>query len=230
MSRGVELLATKVAKEVMQRAGTPHYMAPEVYEGSYDQKADVWSIGVMLFQMLTQRHPFYSEGQDLEAVRLRIQRGADYVDDTWRRLPRALRACRRALEMRPEARPSAAELLRDSWFEMPRLALGGPGRLEVKQVGHPSDADALGGSRAAKIMVLDGFRRNYTRDLVDYVDCRVRLVDVQAMWPAAWVEGPDGLDPVTPSGAVSSKNLRAWQPFAAHRETSRHGGGRLHIV
>ncbi|CAL1132354.1 unnamed protein product [Cladocopium goreaui] len=64
---GLEILATKVTKEVMQRAGTPHYMAPEVYEGQYGEKADVWSIGVMIFEMLTNRHPFYTVGNDLDA-------------------------------------------------------------------------------------------------------------------------------------------------------------------
>ena len=133
---GVELLATKVEKEVMQRAGTPHYMAPEVYEGLYSEKADVWSIGVMLFEMLSNRHPFYSEGNDLSVVRRRISLGADFVDHTWRALPKALRACQRALEPRA-TRPSAAELLRDSWFEtVPRLALGyGHRVLEPIQVG-----------------------------------------------------------------------------------------------
>ncbi|CAK9091625.1 Calcium-dependent protein kinase 29 (OsCDPK29) (OsCPK29) [Durusdinium trenchii] len=65
---GLEILATKVTKEVMQRAGTPHYMAPEVYEGQYGEKADVWSIGVMIFEMLTNRHPFYTLGNDLETA------------------------------------------------------------------------------------------------------------------------------------------------------------------
>ncbi|CAJ1455888.1 unnamed protein product, partial [Effrenium voratum] len=82
---GLEILATKVTKEVMQRAGTPHYMAPEVYEGQYGDKADVWSIGVMIFEMLSNRHPFYSYGNDLEAVRGRILRpsGADFCDAAW---------------------------------------------------------------------------------------------------------------------------------------------------
>jgi len=110
---GLEILATKVTKEVMQRAGTPHYMAPEVYEGQYGEKADVWSIGVMIFEMLTNRHPFYTVGNDLDAVRRRIlsPKGADFeADAAWRQVAR---------------RPSAKELLNDTWFEtVPRLALG----------------------------------------------------------------------------------------------------------
>eukprot|EP00930_Biecheleria_cincta_P066801 TRINITY_DN5306_c0_g2_i1.p1 TRINITY_DN5306_c0_g2~~TRINITY_DN5306_c0_g2_i1.p1 ORF type:complete len:759 (-),score=142.47 TRINITY_DN5306_c0_g2_i1:75-2351(-) len=33
--------------------GTPAYMAPEVWEGNFGPKADLWSIGVILFEMLS---------------------------------------------------------------------------------------------------------------------------------------------------------------------------------
>lgn len=41
--------------------GTPLYMAPEVIGGtSYDQKADCWSIGCVIYEMLMTRPPFKS--------------------------------------------------------------------------------------------------------------------------------------------------------------------------
>ena len=35
------------------RAGTPAYMAPEVIQQSYNCNADVWSAGIMMYQLLT---------------------------------------------------------------------------------------------------------------------------------------------------------------------------------
>ena len=43
--------------------GTPYYMSPECIRGlPYDWSSDVWSLGCMLYEMITLRSPFYMEG------------------------------------------------------------------------------------------------------------------------------------------------------------------------
>jgi tRNA A-37 threonylcarbamoyl transferase component Bud32 len=47
--------------------GTPYYMSPEAWEGkTLDEQADIWSLGVMLFEMATGQVPF--TGETLVAV------------------------------------------------------------------------------------------------------------------------------------------------------------------
>ncbi|KAH3760177.1 serine/threonine-protein kinase CTR1 [Pelomyxa schiedti] len=47
----------------MTKIGTPLYCAPEVMTlGKYNEKADVYSFGMLLFFMVTGNHPFASEG------------------------------------------------------------------------------------------------------------------------------------------------------------------------
>lgn len=33
--------------------GTPHYIAPEVIKQAYDEKCDIWSLGVMAYQLFS---------------------------------------------------------------------------------------------------------------------------------------------------------------------------------
>ena len=47
--------------------GTPLYIAPEVYlEKAYDEKIDMWSTGVVLYNMATGNHPFKNNNDSLE--------------------------------------------------------------------------------------------------------------------------------------------------------------------
>jgi len=42
--------------------GTPYNMAPEVCKGSpYDSKADVWAMGIIMYELITFRKPFDSD-------------------------------------------------------------------------------------------------------------------------------------------------------------------------
>lgn len=57
-----------------QIKGTPFYMSPEIVNGKcYDQKADMWSVGLILYIMLTGKSPF--KGRKPEDIKKQTQMG-----------------------------------------------------------------------------------------------------------------------------------------------------------
>ena len=54
-----------------QISGTPRYMAPETFSGSYSVASDLWAVGVVLYELLADASPFPEE--DMMALILAIQ-------------------------------------------------------------------------------------------------------------------------------------------------------------
>jgi serine/threonine-protein kinase len=107
------------------RIGSPHYMAPEQLTGErIDPRADIYSLGVVLFQMVTGELPFSGE-TPLEAAMRRLQEAAPHARSRVSSLPRSWdRVIRDCLERDRERRPRTAEelvaRLREDVKEEPR--------------------------------------------------------------------------------------------------------------
>lgn len=54
-------LTTRCCVLLFLPAGTPAYMAPELVMQCYDEKADIWSVGMLAYQLLTGRFPFWED-------------------------------------------------------------------------------------------------------------------------------------------------------------------------
>ena len=86
--------------------GTPAYMSPEQCEGrgNVDHRADVYSLGIVLYEMITGRVPFYGEGYGEVLVQHLTQ--APAAPSTIRGMlpPHVEQVILKALEKRPEMR------------------------------------------------------------------------------------------------------------------------------
>lgn len=58
--RLIDFGLSKVSKKKVMHtvAGTPFYMAPEVLNENYGAKADIWSLGVLLYTLVSGYLPF----------------------------------------------------------------------------------------------------------------------------------------------------------------------------
>jgi len=99
-------------------AGTPFYMAPEVLNENYGPKADIWSLGVLLYVLVSGYLPF--QGQKNADVFRQIKT-ADFhfnhkefnsVSSECKDLIKHL------LVVEPKKRYSAEQAVKHKWFNM----------------------------------------------------------------------------------------------------------------
>ena len=61
-SKRVEAFCAASDEMEMTMRGTPYFMAPEVFEEKYGSKADIWSVGGVIYQMVTGSPPWKNLG------------------------------------------------------------------------------------------------------------------------------------------------------------------------
>jgi serine/threonine-protein kinase len=91
-------------------AGTPAYLAPEaLLEHPLDERADLFSLGVVFYQMLTARNPFVADGVMATLDRV-LHAIPDPIDRLNPHVPaRLARTVHRMLEKDPRDRPASAK-------------------------------------------------------------------------------------------------------------------------
>ena len=96
--------------------GTPYYIAPEVLRGDYDEKCDLWSVGVICFMLLSGTPPF--PGHNNKEIMEAVKRGEYNFDPSrWKHVRQpAMDFISALLKMNPEERPSCAEALTLDWL------------------------------------------------------------------------------------------------------------------
>jgi serine/threonine protein kinase len=122
MEGGTRLTQTGIA------VGTPTYMSPEQAEGmEVDGRSDIYSLGVVAYQMLTGRVPF-TAGSSMALLLKHVTERPRPIAELRQDTPRLLReSVERSLMKSPEDRWPTASALRDALMEQ---ASGAPWRAE----------------------------------------------------------------------------------------------------
>ena len=100
----------KTLDKAKTMVGTPYYLSPEILESKpYDAKSDIWSLGVLLYEMMTFKMPF--NANSLPMLSVKIMRG-NYIPppNFYTKDLRELVA--KCLTVDPKIRPTINEILR----------------------------------------------------------------------------------------------------------------------
>lgn len=95
--------------------GTPYYLAPEILQGEYDEKCDLWSIGVILYIMLCGTPPL--NGDD-EQVLAKVKIGKWSFDKSiWKIISEPAKdLIEKLMEVNVNKRLTAQEALAHPWL------------------------------------------------------------------------------------------------------------------
>lgn len=124
--------------------GTPHYLAPEAaLSPGFDHRADLFALGVIMFEMLTGRLPFDGDGVEVAQANVHaptpqmVDRAPDVAVD-----PRLEALTRRLLAKNPDDRPATAREVRATLelIQRDRVRAATRNRLEAPPMREPQRA------------------------------------------------------------------------------------------
>jgi calcium-dependent protein kinase len=119
----VKLIDFGLAKQVVGGkklhtvAGTPYFIAPEVLNGNYGKECDFWSVGVLLYLLVTGTYPFDSDTKNRTEVFTKIKNGAYKMTDDMRLSPECKDLLKRMICVDRSKRISGEDILKHQWFK-----------------------------------------------------------------------------------------------------------------
>jgi calcium-dependent protein kinase len=112
----------ELGESLVQKVGTPYTVAPEIIRGSYDEKCDLWALGVITYLLLCGETPFGGlDGENMILVKQSILRAQVHFEpwEVWEHVSSEGKAfVKRLLQADPKKRPTAREAQLDPWIQV----------------------------------------------------------------------------------------------------------------
>jgi len=157
---GIAQLQTGNKTQTQALLGTPRYMAPEQIAGQpVDGRADIFSLGVVLYQLLTGESPFDGDTMTTVMYQVIYEPAAPPTQLSGRVPPGFDYILSKALAKKPENRYQTSEELANDLRRYRKLAKTVPlpwevgGISDLPQVDKKSESESLTGTSPAKVAV-----------------------------------------------------------------------------
>lgn len=96
------------------KVGTAYYVSPEVLQGDYDEKCDIWSAGVILYIILSGEPPFNGEN-DMEIYRNIEKKKFSFPEKEWKNISQEVKDLIKFMICDPDKRYTAEQVLNHPW-------------------------------------------------------------------------------------------------------------------
>eukprot|EP01138_Halocafeteria_seosinensis_P011538 gb/GECG01011786.1/.p1 GENE.gb/GECG01011786.1/~~gb/GECG01011786.1/.p1 ORF type:complete len:496 (+),score=75.49 gb/GECG01011786.1/:1-1488(+) len=102
-----------------EACGSSYYMAPEMFRHRYTKAADIWSLGIILYLLLSGRVPFGMHVETEPEIYTAIQRDRlKFRTKHWKGISKsAITLIADILRKNPKERPSLDDILENSWVK-----------------------------------------------------------------------------------------------------------------
>lgn len=109
------------AKSLSKQCGTPFFVSPEILlRKPYDHQSDMWSVGCIVFLLLSGNLPFMGRSQK-ELFRKIVSGKYEFAEEDWKEISEdAKDLVKRMLVLNPDDRITAAEAVRHNWLKASR--------------------------------------------------------------------------------------------------------------
>ena len=107
----------KIEKNIMSlRVGTAYYMSPEVLQGNYDNKCDIWACGVILYIMLCGYPPFDGDTEN-DILKAISKKKFFFPEEEWKSVSDDAKDLIKHMICDPDKRYNAEMILNHAWIE-----------------------------------------------------------------------------------------------------------------
>ena len=104
-------------EQMSAQVGSPSYVAPEVLGGKYDETADMWSLGVIMYILLSGEPPFH--GDSPSQIMRKVREGEyDMNQNTWRFVSESGKdLVTKLMVMDPQERLTLKQVMSHGWWD-----------------------------------------------------------------------------------------------------------------
>ncbi len=109
-------LSKLIKHDLVSKVGTAYYVAPEILEGDYDEKCDIWSAGVILYILLCGDPPF--NGANDQIIYTKIKAMKYTFSDKFKNVSDEAKDLIRHMLVPQKERYNAKQVLEHNWFDI----------------------------------------------------------------------------------------------------------------